>query len=923
MGMAQESLIIDGQVVSCRADDTILTAARRAGIDIPSLCYYEGLDPWGACRLCLVEIEGRPGYPTACTTRAQPGTVVWTESPPVVERRKALLELLLSDHPSDCLLCEADGNCRLQALAYRYQVRSERWKGERHPLFVVPGSSRPQASPVSPQAIADDNPLIRRDYDKCVLCGLCVRVCAQVRGVGALAFAGRGFSTHIAAGLGEALDPSFCEFCGQCVEVCPTGALVDRKRVGLGRAYDVQRVLTTCPYCAVGCQLYLEVRQGRLVGVRPHYDNPVNAGHLCIKGRYAYDFVHHPDRLTTPLLRQGEKFVEASWQEAVTLVAERLAAIKRQYGPEAIAVTASCRATNEPNYLLQKFARAVLGTNNVDNCARLCHAPTVAGLRMVVGAGAMTNSIAEIEDADLLMVTGSNTTEAHPVLALRIKRAVAKGARLIVIDPRRTKLARLAHRHLQLRVGTDIPLLNAMMHVIIAEGLYDPDYLTRSTVGFAALQEAVAEYTPQRVAEICGVPAQDIVATAREYATTERAAIIYSLGITEHSTGTLNVVSLGNLALLTGHFGRESAGVNPLRGQNNVQGVCDMGALPNVLPGYQALDDPEVRAKFERAWGCRLPTSKGLMETEYADALLAGRLRAWYIVGENPALSYSHVGQVREALQAAEFLVVQDLFLTETAQYADVVLPAAAWAETEGTYTNSERRVQRVRQAIPPPGQAKQDWEIVCALAQAMGYPMHYASPAEIWDEIASLTPSLAGISYERLERERVGLQWPCPTPDHPGTKFLHADLLAGKRRGTFVPVVWEPYGEQPDEEYPFVLTTGRRLFHYHTRTMTGRAGGLDQVWGRETVDLNPADAQRLKVSNGDLVRVVSRRGAVLVAARLTDECPPGTVFMAFHFPDVPTNLMTEGVYDSVTRTPRYKACAVRLEPVRTGQEQS
>lgn len=898
--MSYPRLIIDGREVEIHPGDTVLTAARRAGIDIPSLCYYDGLEPWGACRLCIVQIEGRPGFPAACSTAAEPGMVVRTESEEVVRRRKVVLELLLSDHPNDCMICEADGDCRLQELAYRYQVRGDRFAGERHPVILD----------------VDDNPLIHRDYEKCILCGLCARVCNEVRRVGAIDIAGRGFSAHIATAFEQPLDPDFCEFCGQCVEACPTGALVDRKRIGKGRPYEVERVLTTCPYCAVGCQMYLEVKDGRIVGVSPDYDNPINEGHLCIKGRYAYDFVHHPDRLTKPLIRRNGELEEATWDEAISLVAERLTAIKEEYGPDAIGVTASCRITNEPNYLLQKFARAVIGTNNVDNCARLCHAPTVAGLKMVVGAGAMTNSIAELEDAELIIVTGSNTCEAHPVLALRLKRAWERGARIILIDPRKTKVARFAARHLQIRVGTDIPLLNAMMNVIISEGLYDAEYLARCTEGFEALREAVMQTTAEDAARICGVAAEDIIATAREYATTEKAAIIYALGITEHSTGTLNVASLANLALLTGHFGRESAGVNPLRGQNNVQGVCDMAALPNVLPGYQALDDPEVRAKFEKAWGVPLPTTKGLTETEYIDAILDGRMRAWYIVGENPAVSYSHATRVREALEAVEFLVVQDIFPTDTSAYADVVLPAAAWAETDGTYTNSERRIQRVRPAVPPPGEAKQDWQIVCEIARAMGYAMEYSSASEIWDEIASLAPNHAGISYKRIEERGLGVQWPCWDAEHPGTKFLHADILAGERKGTFVPVTWEPYGEEPDEEYPFWLTTGRRLYHYHTRTMTGRSAGLDEVWARETVDISPADAAGLGISSGDPVRVISRRGEVTVAARVTDECPPGTVFMAFHFPETPTNIVTEGVYDSITRTPRYKACAVRLEPV-------
>lgn len=675
----------------------------------------------------------------------------------------------------------------------------------------------------------------------------------------------------------------------------------------------MKRTLTICPYCGVGCSFYLVSEAGRLIGVEPSTTHPVNRGTLCIKGWNAFAFVHHPDRLTTPLLRRDGVLQPASWNEALDQVVERLRAVQQRHGADALMFAASAKATNEENYLLMKLARAVFGTNNIDHCARLCHSSTVTGLAETFGSGAMTNSIADIDQADAILVIGSNTTEQHPLIGSRIMNAVRSGARLIVADNRCIRLAGQAALHLRHANGSDVALLNGIMHVIIAEGLADAEFIAARTENYAALAEAVADWTPQRSADATGLDASQITAAARLFAGAPRAMIFYSMGITQHSHGVDNVRCIAALAMLTGNVGRPGCGVNPLRGQNNVQGGCDMGALPDVFSGYQQVADPLVREKFARAWGVTaLPETPGLPLTRAMDAAASGQLQGMFIMGENPMLSDPDQAHARAALQQLELLVVQDIFLTETAALADIVLPAACYAEKEGTFTSTERRIQRLHQAVEPPGNARTDSDIICVLAERAGYDgMRYAGPSAVMDEIASLTPIYGGITYERLSPH--GLQWPCPEPDHPGTAILHKERFS-RGRGHFSPVIHRPPLELPDEQYPFVLTTGRTGFHWHTGSMTRRTHLLDREEPTSFIELHPEDAARLGIRQHENVHVSSRRGQLQTEARVTAMVIPGVVFMPFHFAEGAANVLTNNVLDPESSIPEFKVCAVRVE---------
>ncbi|MGQ9585551.1 MAG: formate dehydrogenase subunit alpha [Anaerolineae bacterium] len=677
---------------------------------------------------------------------------------------------------------------------------------------------------------------------------------------------------------------------------------------------EYRNVLTTCVYCGAGCGLYVQVLDGRAVGVLPAWQHPVSEGKLCIKGWNSTAFVHHPDRLTQPLVKRGGVFQPASWDEALDLVVRRLTEIREAHGPDALGFLCSAKCTNEENYLLQKWARAVVGTHNVDHCARLCHSPTVAGLATTFGSGAMTNSIPELEGADCILVTGSNTTEGHPLIATRIYRAVERGAKLIVVDPRDIQLARFATLHLRQRPGTDVAWLNGMMHVIIQEGLLDEAFVRERTEGFEALKEAVATYTPERVEEITGIPAGDLMTAARMYAQAEKASIVYAMGITQHTTGTDNVISCANLAMLTGNVGKESTGVNPLRGQNNVQGACDVGGLPNVYPGYQAVTDEAVREKFQKAWGSAPPLKVGLTLTEMTGAIEEGRLRGMFILGENPVLSDPDAHHVRHALEQLDFLAVQDIFLTETAELADVVLAGVSFAEKDGTLTATDRRIQRVRRAIEPLAGSRPDWAILCDLARRFGMAgFDFASPAEVMEEIAALTPIYGGVNYARLEKAGF-LQWPCPSPNHPGTPYLHEGKFP-RGLGRFVPREFQEPAELPDKEYPFLLTTGRSMFHWHTGSMTRRSEKLEQEVPEAYVELNPEDATRLGVRKSGRVRIRSRRGEIETKVWITKRVPRGVVFVPFHFAEAAANVLTNAAYDPVAKIPEYKVCAVRVEP--------
>ncbi len=674
----------------------------------------------------------------------------------------------------------------------------------------------------------------------------------------------------------------------------------------------MKRTLTVCPYCGTGCMFYLVSDGGRLIGVEPSSTHPVSRGSLCVKGWNAFAFVHHPDRLTTPLMRRGGELVPASWDEALATVVERLKEVQRRHGADAVMFASSAKATNEENYLLMKLARAAFGTNNVDHCARLCHSSTVFGLGEAFGSGAMSNSIDCVDRAGLILVIGSNTTEQHPLIGSRILAAARRGTRLIVADNRRIRLSRHADLHLRHKNGSDVALLSAMMQVIIAEGLEDRAFIEQRTENFPELAAAVAPWTPERAAAVTGLEAADIVAAARLFAGVKPAMIVYSMGITQHSHGVDNVRCCAALAMLTGNLGRPGAGVNPLRGQNNVQGGCDMGALPDVFSGYQRVADPALRGKFAAAWGvAELPESPGLPLTRAMDAAAAESLKGMFVMGENPMLSDPDQAHARHALENLEFLAVQDIFLTETAALADVVLPAACYAEKDGTFTNTERRVQRVRKAVEPPGEARADWEIICALAEQAGYPgMRYPGPAEVMDEIASLTPSYGGIAYDRLDPH--GLQWPCPDRSHPGTPVLHLERFT-RGPGRFVPVAYRPSAESPDAEFPFVLTTGRTYFHWHTGTMTRRSHLLDREEATAFVELNPQDAAALGVRDGEPVSVASRRGQITVRARVTEMVVPGVLFIPFHFAEGAANALTNNALDPESSIPEFKVCAVKI----------
>ncbi len=902
-------LTIDGRLLAARPGQTILQVALEAGIAIPHLCYDPRLTPTGACRLCLVDIQGQPGLQTACSRLAEPGMVVSTDTEEIRSLRRTTLELLVSEHALACTTCDRDGSCRLQDYAYEYRIDEQR--------FPKVGSARLGAGADGRNYTAGTL-AIGYDPAKCVRCQRCVKICAEVQMAEALTLRDRSGEMQVTTGLDVELSRSTCEMCGQCVGTCPTAALYEKAAVGLGKAKDLVKVRTTCPYCGVGCQLDLNVdrRANRIVKVTTEPGSMPNDGNTCVKGRFGLEFVGRPDRLTRPLIRENGALREASWEEALNRVAARLAEIKRRHGPDALAGLSSAKTTNEDNYLMQKFVRAVLGTNNVDHCARLCHASTVAGLAKAFGSGAMTNSIEELRRAPLIFVIGSNTTECHPVIGILIRQAVASGAtKLIVADPRRISLAGIAHLHLQHRPGTDVALVNGMMAAILEEGLADLDFVRERTEDFERFREAMGGFSPETAAGITGVSAEDIRAAARLYAGSPSAAIVYSMGITQHTTGTDNVLVLANLALLTGNLGKECSGVNPLRGQNNVQGACDMGALPNVYSGYQRVDDPAARRKFEEAWGVALPDKPGLTVVEMLDAAAEGRIKGMFILGENPMLSDPDQHHVKRALEALEFLVVQDIFLSETAELADVVLPACSFAEKEGTFTNTERRVLRVRRAVRPPGEAREDWRVLCELAGRMGRPMSYADAAGVQEEIASLTPSYGGIRYGRLDGEAAsaGLQWPCPTPDHPGTKVLHRGSFT-RGRGKFHPVSFLPPKEPPGGDYPLVLTTGRILQHFHTGTMSRRSRVLDGLAPHGVLEIHPEDAAALGVEDGETVAVASRRGRIELPAALSGRMPRGTVFLAFHFKEHPANALTIAALDPVARIPEFKACAVRVE---------
>ncbi|MEJ5301372.1 MAG: formate dehydrogenase subunit alpha [Thermodesulforhabdaceae bacterium] len=896
------TVTIDGREIRTEAGKTILEVARANGIHIPTLCFLEGLLPIGACRLCIVEIDGYDQPQPSCVQVVTDGMNIRTDTDNLRQMRRDILKLLLLEHPLDCPICDKAGECTLQDLVYELGYDTK----------IVEGAAGVPMLHKPPEAWSTIG--IKYFPSRCVVCQRCVHVCLEKVGQGVLEVNKDGSVPRIVPS-----HPEKCISCGECLAVCPVGALTEDVSALKARPWEKTKTRTVCPYCGVGCNLELNVASDQVIKVTVDETVPPNYGVLCAKGRFGFEFINSEKRLQKPLVRNGNSFKEVSWDEALNYVAKKLKEIKDQYGSSAIAGLCSARCTNEDNYIFQKFMRAVIGTNNVDHCARLCHASTVAGLATTLGSGAMTNSIEDIEDAEVVLVIGSNTTENHPVFGMKLKKlARMKGTKIVVIDPRRIDLVDDAVMHLPLRAGTDIALVNAMLNVIIREELYDKKFVEEHTEGFEELVKVVESYTPERAEEITGVPKEDIIEVARTYARAQRAAIVYCMGVTQHTKGTDNVKSLSNLALVCGHIGKPGTGVNPLRGQNNVQGACDMGGLPVFYPGYQRVDVEDVKRKFEKLWNVKqLSTEPGLTVVEMGHAALEGKIKALYIMGENPILTDPDLHHLEEALEKLELLIVQDIFFTDTCKFAHVVLPSSSFAEKDGTFTNTERRVQRVRKALKPKGDVKDDWRIIAELSERLGYPMPYRNTEEIFEEIRKATPQYAGITYRRIEK--VGIQWPCPTEDHPGTPILHVGKIA-RGKGLLVPVEYKPPKEQPDREYPFVLVTGRNYYQYHTGTMSRKCKVLNYGAPEPVLEMHPMDAHVLGVSPDDIVKLTSRRGSIELKVRVSERVKRGEVFSTFHFSEARVNILTGSELDPVAKIPELKVTAVRIEKVGKGE---
>jgi formate dehydrogenase major subunit len=893
---------VDGQEVEVAPGASVLAAVQAAGRYIPTLCWDPRTSAGGSCRTCLVAIDNSPDgaepangrtVVASCTTPAAEGRVVYTDDPVATSAVRGTLELLVSSLPARALDLPAERSEVVTACA----------------ALGVPA---PPPDGRSADRVDHTHPYVRFDPDLCITCGRCVRMCDEVQGTYALTLAGRGPNAVLVAGANDLWIDSPCVACGGCVDACPTGALFEP---GLADPRPIEVITrTTCGFCGVGCSLDVQTRDGTIAAVTPALDGPVNRGHACVKGRFAHGFATAPDRLTTPLLRRNGSLEPASWEEALGLIGEGLRGIIAVHGPDAVAAISSARATNEENYLLQKMMRAAIGTNNVDNCSRLCHAPSAAGLVAAFGLAGGTGSFEDLDRADCILLVGANPTEAHPVVGARLKQLIRRGARLVVIDPRRTELAEIADVHLAGRPGSNVAVFHGIAHLLVAGGHVDEAFIEKRVSGYDELLRTLGDYDPDRVARIAGVSADDLRSAARLFGTARRPAIVYGLGVTEHAHGTDGVRALANLAILCGAVGTSSGcGIMPLRGQNNVQGASDMGALPDLLPGYQRVTDPDARGRIGAVWGVQLPPEPGLRIPQMFDAAIDGHLKALYVMGEDIAQTDPDTSHVREAIAACELVVVQEIFLSQTAQLADVVLPAASFLEKNGTFVNFDRRFQRVRPALSPPGQARTDFAILNSVAQALGIDLGCPTPADALHECAAVAPLFGGLSHQRLDAEGA-LHWPCRSAEDPGEATLYLDRFATPDGRAALGVrPYLPPGEQPDEAYPFVLVTGRRLEHYNAGTMTRRTANL-LLLPDERLDVHPVDAARLGVVEGGPVVVTSRRGQVNVPARVTEMVSPGEVFLAFHFPGAPVNQLTSGWTDEVTGCPEYKVTAVRVE---------
>ena len=904
------TLTIDGYQVTVPAGTSLMRAAAENAINIPKLCATDSLEPFGSCRLCLVEIEGRRGYPASCTTPAEAGMVVRTQSAKLQEVRKGVMELYISDHPLDCLTCPANGNCELQDMAGVTGLREVRYgyEGANH-LKLKKDES---------------NPYFTFDSSKCIVCNRCVRACEETQGTFALTISGRGFEARVSAGQDESFMESECVSCGACVEACPTATLTEKSVIWLGQAEH--SITTTCAYCGVGCSLKAEMKGNEVVRMVPAKDGKANEGHACVKGRFAWGYATHKDRILKPMIRSKitDPWREVSWDEALDYAASEFKRIQAKHGVDSIGGIVSSRCTNEEGYLVQKLVRAAFGNNNVDTCARVCHSPTGYGLKTTLGESAGTQTFKSVEKSDVILVIGANPTDGHPVFASRMKKRLRQGAKLIVIDPRRIDLVKSPHiaaqHHLQLRPGTNVAMVSALAHVIVTEGLMADDFIAErcDLRAFEQWRQFVSKYenSPEVTAAVTGVPAQQVREAARLFATGGNGAIFYGLGVTEHAQGSTAVMGIANLAMATGNVGREGVGVNPLRGQNNVQGSCDIGSFPHELPGYRHVSDTTVRTLFEQAWGVPLQAEPGLRIPNMFEAALDGSFMGLYCQGEDIVQSDPNTQHVTSALEAMECIVVQDIFLNETAKYAHVLLPGSSFLEKDGTFTNAERRISRVRKVMPPKA-GYADWEVTVALSNRLGYPMHYKHPSEIMDEIARMTPTFSGVSYKRLD-ELGSIQWPCNEAAPEGTPTMHVDQFV-RGKGRFIITQYVATDEKVTRKFPLILTTGRILSQYNVGAQTRRTENV-RWHAEDRLEIHPHDAQERGIEDGQWVGIHSRSGETVLRAMVTERMQPGVVYTTFHFPESGANVITTDNSDWATNCPEYKVTAVQVMHV---QQQS
>ncbi|AWD22277.1 formate dehydrogenase subunit alpha [Fuscovulum blasticum] len=911
------TLTIDGFDVTVPEGTSIMRAAAEAGIPVPKLCATDSVDAFGSCRLCLVEIEGRNGTPASCTTLVAPGLKVHTQTPKLKDLRRGVMELYISDHPLDCLTCAANGDCELQDMAGAVGLRDVRYE-------AVETHFRPRntGGEANPQWLPKDesNPYFTYDPAKCIVCSRCVRACEEVQGTFALTITGRGWDSRVHAGAaGDSFLTSDCVSCGACVQACPTGTLQEKSMIEIGT--PDRAVITTCAYCGVGCSFKAEMRGDELVRMVPYKHGKANRGHSCVKGRFAYGYASHKDRILNPMIRDSisEPWREVSWDEALSFAATRMRNIQQTYGKNAVGVITSSRCTNEETFLVQKLTRAVFGNNNTDTCARVCHSPTGYGLGQTFGTSAGTQDFDSVEQTDVVMVIGANPTDGHPVFASRLKKRLRKGAKLIVVDPRRIDLVKSAHikaaHHLQLRPGTNVAVVTALAHVIVTEGLMNEEFI-RTRCDWDEFQDYAEfvsrpQHSPEATEMLTGVPSEELRRAARLYATGGNGAIYYGLGVTEHSQGSTTVIGIANLAMLTGNVGRPGVGVNPLRGQNNVQGSCDMGSFPHELPGYRHVKNADVRDLFERAWGTTIDSEPGLRIPNMLDAAVEGTFKGLYCQGEDILQSDPDTKHVAAGLAAMDCVIVHDLFLNETANYAHVFLPGSTFLEKDGTFTNAERRINRVRKVMAPRN-GYADWEITQMLANALGAGWGYTHPSQIMDEIAMLTPSFAGVSYDVLE-EKGSVQWPCNEKVPDGTPLMHIDgFVRGK--GRFINTEYVATDEKTGPRFPLLLTTGRILSQYNVGAQTRRTSNV--VWHDEDVlEIHPHDAEVRGVNEGQFVRLASRSGETTLRAKITDRVSPGVVYTTFHHPDTQANVITTDFSDWATNCPEYKVTAVQVSP--------